>query len=162
MNLHPYDNIERRYRHTDIPNIDGLAVVARLLHLSGPPAGDEVLYDLSFFSGGIGVLDRLAISLPAGPILWERVRNALRAKTPEELGGDVATAEELRWLLCDDEQWDSPRQAAIRFINQERRTFQDECHPESRILFMESSDVNDWQALWGDDLQLNYLGYSQG
>jgi hypothetical protein len=162
MNLHPYDNIERCYRHTDLPNTEGLAVVARLLHLPEPLAGDEVSYDLSIFSGGIGLFDRLAISLPAGPVLWERVRNALRAKTPEELSGDVATAEELRWLLCDDEPWASPRLAAIRFINRERRTFQAECHPASRILFMESSDVNDWQALWGDDLQLNYLGYSQG
>jgi hypothetical protein len=67
MNLHPYDNIERRYRHTDIPNAEGLAVAARLLQLPEPLSGDEVFYDLSFFSGGIGVLDRLAISLPASP-----------------------------------------------------------------------------------------------
>jgi hypothetical protein len=65
MNLHPYDGVERRYRHTDAERDTGLAIVARLLRLPHISSSQVVGYDLSFYSGGIGVLDKLAITLQA-------------------------------------------------------------------------------------------------
>lgn len=161
MDLHPYDNVERRYRHTDEARDEGRAVVARLLNLPEPPAG-EVLFDLSFFSGGIGVLDHLAITLPADPVVWSSVVGSLRGRTPEEASADEPRAGELIWLLTGDEEDVPIRAAAVGFINQQRREFQDECGPTSRILFGYGSNVNDWVVLWGDGTRLNYLGYSQG
>lgn len=163
MNLHPYDNIERRYRHTDLSITEGLLIVARLLHLAQSLTYNEsTFFDLSFFSGGMGVLDRLAIRLPAGPELWQHAGTALQARTPEEMSADVAVAEDFRWLLCGDEEWSSPRLAAVQFINSERHSFHRQCRPTDRILFAGASDVNDWVALWGDDTEFNYLGFSQG
>ncbi len=159
MDLHPYDNVERRFRHTDAAPDEGRAVAARVLGLPELPAG-EVLFDLSFFSGGIGVLDRLALTLPADPALWSRVASALRARTPEEASADESRAGELVWLFDEGEV--PIRTAAVRFINRERRGFQTECVPSSRILFWQDSDVNGWVALRGDETRLNYLGYSQG
>jgi hypothetical protein len=161
VDLHAYDNVERRFRHTDATRDEGRAVVARVLGLSEPPAG-ELLFDLSFFSGGIGVLDHLAITLPADPVLWSRVVSSLRARTPEEASADEARARELHWLLTGEEGEAPIRPAGVQFINQQRRAFQAECVSSSRILFGDDSDVNDWVALWGDDALLNYLGYSQG
>ncbi len=161
MDLHPYDNVERRFRHTDAAGEEGRAVVARVLGLPEPPAG-ELLYDLSFFSGGVGVLDRLAITLAADPALWLSVASSLRGRTPEEAAADKSWAGKLIWLLTGEEEEVPIRPAAIRFINQHRREFQAECVPSSRILFGHESDVNDWVALWGDDKRLNCLGYSQG
>lgn len=161
MDLHPYDNVERRFRHTDAARDEGRSVVARVLRVPEQPAG-ELLYDLSFFSGGIGVLDHLAITLPADPALWLRVASAQRGRTPEEAAADSSWAGALVWLLTGDEVEVPIRPAAVRFINQRRRDFQPECDPSSRILFGYESDVNDWSALWGDDTRLNYLGYSQG
>jgi hypothetical protein len=161
VDLHPFDSVEPRFRHTDADPDEGRAVAARVLRLTELPPG-EVLFDLSFFSGGIGVLDHLAITLPADPALWSRVASALRARTPEEASADGPRAGELVWLLTNDEGEVPVRTAAVRFINRERREFQTECVPSSRILFGQESDVNDWAALWGDDTRLNYLGYSQG
>lgn len=162
MNLHSYDNIERHYRHTDLTITEGLAIVAQILHLAEPPSYENVFFDLSLFSGGIGVLDRLAIKLSASPRMWEDVRIVSQTKTPEEIDEDEGWAEEFRWLLRGDEEWTSPRLAAVEFINGERREFQMQCYSTSRIFFGESSNANDWEALWRDDNHLNYLGFSQG
>jgi hypothetical protein len=161
VDLHPYDNVERRYRHTDGTRDEGRKVVAQVLGLPEPPAG-ELLFDMSFFSGGIGVLDRLAIALPADPALWSSVVKSLRCRTPEEASADESWLGDLLWLLTGDKERIPIRPAAARFINRERREFQTECVPTSRILFGYESDVNDWVVLWGDDARLNYLGYSQG
>jgi hypothetical protein len=132
-----------------------------VLRLTEPLAG-ELLYDLAFYSGGIGVLDHLAITLPADSTLWSRVTSSLRGRTPEEAAKDRSWAEVLIWLLTDEEEQVPIRPAAIQFINRHRRPFQAECDPSCRILFGYESDVNDWTALWGDDARLNYLGFSQG
>ena len=161
VNLHPYDNVERRYRHTDGTHGAGRNVVAQVLHLPDPPAG-ELLFDMSFFSGGIGVLDRLAIAMPADPELWSSVATALRCCTPEEATADDDWVRQLLWLLTGENDTVPIRPAAVGFINQQRREFQTECVAAARILFAHESDVNDWVALWGDDARLNYLGYSQG
>lgn len=162
MDLHPYDNTERRYRHTDQDQSDGLKAVALLLHLQKPPAKEALLYDLSFYSGGIGVLDTLAITLPTDSDLWASICEALMVATPEEAAADAAWGEDFLWLVAGEEKQVAPREAAVRFINEERKGFQDECNGESCILFSQWSDVNDWTALWGNDEKLNYAGYSQG
>jgi hypothetical protein len=160
--MHPYDNQERRYHHTDPHQGEGLAVVATLLGLAEPPSAEGVLYDLSIYSGGIGVLDRLAITLPADPDLWAQVIEAASAKSPEEASQDEVWSRDFRWLLDAEDESLPPREAAVRFINSERRPFQPGCLATARILFGNDSNVNDWVALWGDDTRLSYLGYSQG
>jgi hypothetical protein len=162
MNLHPYDGVERRFRHTDTEHEAGLAIVARLLGLPTLPPSHVILYDLSFYSGGIGVLDKLAITLRADQSIWASVSAALAARTPEQALHDPEWADDLAWLLFDDEQPAELGELAARFINQERRAFQTECHPASQILLAEGSGVNWWLALWGDDATLNYLSYDQG
>jgi hypothetical protein len=161
MDLHPYDNIERRYRHTDRTRDEGREVVAKLLSLPEPPSG-ELLFDLSIFSGGIGVLDRLAITFRADDVLWSRVMNSLQGRTPEEANTDEAWIGDLIWLLTGEEERVPIRPAAVQFVNEQRRTFQTDCLLTSRILISHQSDVNDWSVLWGNDTWLNYVGYSQG
>jgi hypothetical protein len=161
VDLHPYDNIERRFCHTDADQGEGRAVIGQVLRLPELPVG-ELLYDLSFFSGGIGVLDRLAITLPGDPVLWSRLANSLRGRTPEEAAEDSSWAGELIWLLTGEVEEVPLRPSAVHFINQHRREYQPACDPSGRILFGHESDVNDWVVLWGGDSSLNYLGYSQG
>ena len=163
MDLHPYDNVERRFRHTDTSVAGGLSVVAQLLHLAEPPACEGTYFDMLFFSGGIGVIDDLAISLSADLALWSETCVALHLRTPEELIKDVGSTDDFLWLLLSHEDEFPPiRGAAIQFINNKRRVFQTQCQTASRITFCSGSNVNDWIAVWGDDLRLNYLGYSQG
>ncbi|HEY7180908.1 MAG TPA: hypothetical protein VIC84_05795 [Blastocatellia bacterium] len=162
MDLHPYDGVDRRYRHTDADPSMGLAIVEHILGLPRIPPSEGVLYDLSFYSGGIGVLDRLAIAIPADPGLWAGVITALNAREPEDAANDVVWAGDFRWLIQGAEQLSPIREAAMKFVNSERIPFQEECTPRSRLLFQSDSDVNDWAVIWGTDHHLNYLGYSQG
>jgi hypothetical protein len=162
MDLHPYDGVDRHYRHTDADPATGLAIVAHILGLPRTPLSEGLLYDLSIYSGGIGVLDRLAIAIPAGPGLWAGVIAALNAREPEDAANDVGWAEDFLWLIHGDEQPSPIREAAMKFVNSERRPFQEKCTPRSRLLFLSGSNVNDWAVIWGTDTHLNYLGYSQG
>lgn len=161
VDLHPYDSVRRRFCHTDAAQDEGRALIARLLGLPAPLAG-ELLYDLSFFSGGIGVIDHLAITLPSDGALWSRVAGSLCARTLAEAAADQSWAGDLIGLLTGEEEAVPLRPAAVQFINQHRREVQAECAPASCILFGYESNVNDWVVLWGEDAQLNYLGYSQG
>jgi hypothetical protein len=162
IDLHPYDGVDRRYRHTDTDPAMGLAIVAHILGLPRTPSSEGLLYDLSLYSGGIGVLDRLAIAIPADPGLWAGVTAVLNAREPEDAANDVGWAEDFLWLIHGAEQPSPIREAAMKFVNSERKPFQEECAQRSRLLFQSNSDVNDWAVIWGTDGQLNYLGYSQG
>jgi len=159
--LHPYDNVERRFHHSDTDQKVGLEVVAKLLRLPQPPHRDGTLYDLSFYSGGIGVIDRLAITLCASQALWTHVIDSFRAITPEEGSGD-ANAEEFNWLLTSEDDAVATRSDAVTFINDYRRSFQRACVLTDQILFEQGSDVNTWVVFWGDASVLNYIAYDQG
>lgn len=162
MDLHPYNGIERRFRHTDADPRTGLGLVARMLGLPRPPAPGEALFDLSFYSGGIGVLDRHALAVRVTPAAWAQVASALGAVAPEQAELAPDWAGELAWLLAGEEQRIPLRGAAAAFINRERRDFQAPCAPADRILIVADSNVNSWGLLWGTDQLLNYLGYDQG
>src|SRR5437868_6471666 len=140
MNLHPYDGIERRFRHTDINPKDGLAVIARILKLEKPPAADGLLYDLSFYSGGSGIFDKLAISLSADAHTWSRLIAGLGTATPEALCEDPEWRETFGWFLDHEAGPEDPRVAAARFVNENRATFQPECLVDGRLLFAPQSD----------------------
>jgi hypothetical protein len=163
MNLHPYDGVDRRFRHTDADTPMGLDIVARLLGLPRTPSSEGLLYDLSFYSGGIGIFDNLAIAIPADLGLWNGVIDALNAREPELAAKDVGWARAFLGLINGAEQPSRIREAAIEFVNSKRKPFQEECAlRESRLLFAYNSNVNDWAVIWGTVDHLNYLGYSQG
>ena len=162
MDDHPYDNKEYRYRHSDRERREGLARVARLLGLPGVSDQSGLFYDLSFFSGGIGVYDQLAVTMPANAAVWMAVVDAKPMKTPEAITADPVLAEDFLWLVCGDDPPPESRAAAAAFINSRRREFQAECHASDKILFHPSSGVNDWFVIWGTDDVLNCMAFEQG
>ena len=154
--LHHYDGVDRRYRHTDADTAAGLAAVGKLLRWAGPLAGLE--YDVSFYSGGVGVLDKLAISFAVGTEGWGPFVRALEAVPVGELAGD----EDFLWLVRGDEETVALEVAVVEFVNEQRRAFQPVCLSTDRVFFLRWSNVNDWLVLWGDDSRLSYLAYSAG
>lgn len=158
---HAYDNVEYRFRHTDPDPLRGLALVQDLLRLPRPPALEATRYDLSFHSGGMGVLDRHAVALDMDLPGWVRSLRLLDAVALDEACGDEEWREDLLWLI-EREQDASPRDAAIRFINEARQPFQPECTATSAIFFGRWSNVNDWTVLWQCGSTINLLAYSQG
>lgn len=159
---HPYDNQERRYRHDGPHRARGLQLVAELLRLADGALVESAKFDLSFYSGGMGVVDRLAIHLQAAAEVVEQVVRNLEGATPEALALNPAYAEDFLWLVSDDGNNSLPRSDSVRFVNQERKEFQPLCDDHSRVFFTDWSNVNDWVVLWTAAGSLNYLGYSQG
>lgn len=161
--LHPYDGRERVYRNTDVLPHKGRSVAALLLGLEQLPADpDKVRYDLTIYSGGIGVFDRLAITVPASPAIWESVAAHLCVRRVPDSCADPEWGLEFVWLISNSEVVEDALESATAFVNSERRAFQTECGPSDQLLFGEGSNVNDWTCLWGKDGSLNYLGFSQG
>ena len=158
----PYDNKEYRFRDSDPSAQAGRERVALLLGLPNAPNEDGLRFDLSFYSGGIGVYDQHAIAMNADAGLWSATKKHLSAKTPTESAGDDSWSEEFNWLVYGDDEFPSLNDAVVMFINRQRKDFQDQCTPNMTVLFQASSNVNDWSALWGTNTRLNYLGFSQG
>jgi len=162
MDLHPYDGKEHRYRHTDSDLAPGVRIVMDLLHLPAPPSASGLMYDLSFYSGGIGVMDRLAITLPRESSNVPVILARLSCKPPEEIASDPSCQDDFLWLIDNEDDPLPVRAAATRFINENRQEFQPECQVSSAMWFVAESNVNAWTALWETDGVLSYLAYDQG
>ena len=159
---HRYDGKEYDFRDDDQSAYQGRHQVAALLGLSKLPQATGLRFDLSFYSGGIGVLDRHAITMDADRDLWSTTSSFLNARTPTESATDKEWGDDFKWLVTRDEPFPTIDDATIAFINSERESFQAECLSGMHVLFSATSDVNDWSVLWGTDFRLNFLAYSQG
>jgi len=160
MDLRPYAGKERRYRDSDANRAGALPIVAKLLGLAANRPMDPLRYDLSFFSGGIGVHDVLGIAYPCTPAEFERIAEGLDAKDVAAAAVAPGWSDEFLWLIKADGL--TPEDAAARFLSGERFDFQNPCTSTSPMRFVVWSDVNDWTALWFDSSHLNYRGFSQG
>lgn len=160
MNLHPYDGKERRFTHKDIKQGKGLSIINDLLGFE--PQGNGLLYDLSFYSGGIGVIDKLAITFPASYCKFEVLKNKLEILSPEDAGNDEFWSEDFIWLVEDEALKQDIRVKSINFINENKLPFQATCTANSDIFFVKWSDVNDWTVIWIDSGVFNYAAFSQG
>jgi hypothetical protein len=156
VSLHPYDGGTRCFLDSDPDPGDGLRIVARLLALAAPPPADGLRYDLSFYSGGMGIIDHVAIAIPIANVDVFALVRAAHAETLEASAADPRDGEYFLALNEDEDH------AAARFINEHRASFQPVCRATSPIWFEASSGVNHWTALWESDGQLNYLAFDQG
>ena len=75
-----YDNEEHHFSHTDTDRRVGLVHLAELLRLPAPIEEQGVLYDLRFFSGGIGIDDKHAATIPGNDNLWRVLRDSGRPR----------------------------------------------------------------------------------
>lgn len=162
MDLHPYDGVDRRYRDGDPDQAESWAVVGQVLRVSPSALPQPIRFDIALYSGGIGVLDRIAITLPAEDGLWEKLVSLHDAVTPEHIALTPELAEDFFWFLDHEGGPDGVRAAAVAFVNGERAAFQSECGSEDEILFSESSGVNDWSALWRTKGAIHFRAFSQG
>jgi hypothetical protein len=152
--LHPYDNRERRFRFDDDTRAEGLVWVAKLLRL--PRAPSAARFDLRFFSGGIGIIDRLAIVIPATRDEAARIAAVNGLAAPDEADNDVVH-------LVQDEDEPRPFDTALaEFITRERAAFQPDFVAGAALWIEPSSGVNNWNLMWHAAGELAYLGYDQG
>ncbi|HEY3808221.1 MAG TPA: hypothetical protein VGL61_36830 [Kofleriaceae bacterium] len=157
IDLHPYDNKERRFHHDDAQRDEGLALVARFLKLpSAPPAAR---YDMRFYSGGIGIIDHVAIAIAVDHAEALRIALACGYVAPSAASGDWRA--DLEWLVGADEGV-AFSSALVTFIADGRREFQPAYATGGPIWFELESNVNHWGVIWHADGVLAHLAYDQG
>lgn len=147
MDLHPYDGRERRYRDDDPGDRSvGLGIVERILHVAPPPGAR---YDLAFYSGGLGVMDRLAISLPADAATASSIARGLGWVPASQ----ALESEDVKGLIDGD---------LTDFVETHKAAFQPSPAPESTVWLDPGAGVNAWQLGYAQDGWLHVLGYDQG
>jgi hypothetical protein len=164
--LHPYDGRERRFSHADAEPealARGRELVARLLSLPEPPSAEGLRYELSFYSGGIGVIDRLHVAMPCVPAEVEGIATRAGMIVPEALRVGDERREEFDWLVHGEEHPQRSLEAAVvAFVDDNRRAFQPRPHEGMRTWFWPDSDVNTWSLLYEIDGELAFIAYDQG
>lgn len=111
MDLHPYDDVTRIFTDEDADQRPGLELVNGLLGGQLPPSPSGLTYRLSYFSGGVGVIDNLSVTLDADRALFDRVVKSLELIS----WADAQTDDEVRWWL-DVEDHQGPDQALAAFL----------------------------------------------
>src|SRR5262249_38926455 len=146
------------FRHDDAdPSqlVCGRALVARLVGLQARALPlDGLRYDLRYYSGGIGVLDRLHIALPCAPLCVDAVVAGLGLLTIEAIMADDAQREEIAWLVSGDDEPSSLAAAAVSFIDEQRAEIQPKPNEQARIWFAPESGVNTWSLVYEQDGEL--------
>ncbi|MFV8754600.1 hypothetical protein ACNOYE_28970 [Nannocystaceae bacterium ST9] len=162
--LHPYDGKQRRFVDDDddpLVRARGVALVVRVLGLTEPPRVG-LRYDLSFYSGGIGVFDRLAVSMPVSASEIDAIAAGLGMLPPAELS-DSEDRESLDWLVLDEDHAErSLDESVLAFLADQRRPFQSAPRPASRVWVTPGSGVNDWSMIYEVEGELAFLAYAQG
>ena len=166
MDLHPYDGKERRFRHQDTRDRSvALEIIERLLATPLPSPTPRLLYDLSFYSGGMGVIDRLSLSLEADEAQGRQIVANLRFVSPAELLAS-SDAEDFDWLIRSDESPCADASAfgvaLLAFIDEKKASFQPALSAPERVWFASGINVNDWSLVYLEDGWLHYLASDQG
>lgn len=162
VDLHPYDGKERCFRH-DVPHDPAVVrgVLARFLGVAPPVDLAGVRFDLSFYSGGIGVFDRLFVSIPVDTEARAKILAHLRLVPCEE----GLAHEDVRWLLGVDNDEGvtlAADAACAAFIQNEKRPFQPAIASASALWVDPESSVNGWTVATHVDDALHVIAFEQG
>ena len=158
--MREYDGVEVRYRRPDADLDKSLQVVENLLGFAPDP--QQLDFDLSFWAGGAGVLDKLAISCNVSPEQWQTLKQKLDLYSPEEMVARDDCREDFIWLVADDGECSDILATSAQFINDNKAAFQETCLESHAIYFSYMSDVNGWTAVWEQGGRINYAYFCQG
>lgn len=158
--MHPYDGVDYRYTSSDADKEKAFGFIKNILGFL--PDADGLDYSLNFYSGGIGVDDRLAIHCKFNPTDWTSVTGKLRLKPPSEVLSNPEWGEDFAWLVSNDETPSDVKADCCAFVNIKKREFQDAVSLEHTLLFTDESNTNSWCVVWVVGDNLNYLSFDQG
>ena len=158
--MREYEGVELRYCRSDTNLAKRLPVVENLLGFAPDP--QQLDFDLSFWAGGAGVLDKLAISCNVSPEQWQTLKQKLDLYSPEEMVARDDCREDFIWLVADDEECCGILATSAQFINDNKAAFQETCLESHAIYFSYMSDVNGWTAVWEQGGRINYAYFCQG
>jgi hypothetical protein len=160
IDMHPYDGIDYRYTSSDADKEKAISVIQNILGFA--PETNGLDYSLNFYSGGIGVDDRLAIRCKFTSSDWPLIINKLNLKQLSEVLANPDWGEDFAWLVSGNESPSDIGADCCNFISTNKKMFQDSVTLENTFLFTDESNVNTWCVVWVVEDNLNYLSFDQG
>lgn len=155
-----YNGKEFRYKSTDFLKGKGIKILSN--HLGFQPCKQGLVYDICLYAGGSGVHDEVSAKMVVEPDKWEHIRKQFVVYTPEQAASHAEWAEDFYWLVDRKDESKSPFLAALSFIESQKKDFQSSVDKDTRIYFIEWSNVNSWSVFWGNDEIMNFLSFDQG
>ncbi|MCI0917472.1 hypothetical protein JNA64_09880 [Pseudomonas stutzeri] len=131
--MRSYDGVNYQYISDDAEKEKAIGIIANLIGFR--PKTDRLAYSLSFYAGGIGVDDRLAVSCLLDNSNWPAMVQRLRLKSVSEISDNPIWEEEFRWLVGAEETEGSLEEHSCRFINTEKHDFQYTADQQCEIFF---------------------------
>jgi len=158
--MREYDNVDYRYSSQDGGKEKAIDFISAFLGFT--PEFSTLVFDLNFFSGGIGVHDRLAFSCNATIGQLEKAVEKRHLIVPAAIEANLECGEDFEWLVNSAGVRRPIEESCLDFLNAEKREFQDPCTAKCQMHFAQFSNVNTWTAVWGEEGRLNCLHYDQG
>ena len=164
-NMIEYDGITREYKKSDSDFEKNINVIKNILGFH--PCTNQLDFDLSFYAGGCGVYNTIAISCLVSQsqkslVLKKYRMFSIQAILKEEWKDDFI------WLIEgndneeDNKKYEDILTSAINFINVHKANFQDICLKTDEIFFSYECNVNTWDIIWIRNKKLNFISFDQG
>lgn len=158
--MRSYNGVEHRHEGAGSDTRKILEVVEKLIGFR--PVPSDLDYSLSFYAGGTGIDDRLAVRCRLQKSDLSAAVRHLRLVDVDQVAAGAEWLEELRWLMDAEDSEVPLHELSSAFIEAERRQFQDHPTTTSKVFFSATSDVNSWCVVWLSGEYLNYLSFDQG
>jgi hypothetical protein len=170
--LHDYNDIKHRFKDDDLdPRLveRGQAIIIEILKLPNLIDVSPIRYDLSFYSGGMGIIDNLFISLSCNSTKASEIISSLKLVDVANENLDLDLRDYLIWSTDEEESEDSVDICTLiennkisQLVNEQKADFQDIASSDSFICFGETTGPNYGTIIYYLNDNLNYISYDYG
>jgi hypothetical protein len=170
--LHDYQGIRHRFKDDDLdPRLleRGQSIVVEILKLSNLIDVSLIGYDLSFYSGGMGIIDNLFMKLSCNSTKASEIISSLKLVDVANDNLDLDLRDYLISIAIDEESEESVDICTLikynkisQLVNEEKADFQDIASSEHFICFSESTSPNYGTIIYYLNGSLNYISYDYG
>jgi hypothetical protein len=171
--LHDYQGIRHRFKDDDLdPRLlkRGQAIIIEILKLQNLMDVSPIKYDLSFYSGGMGIIDNIFIKLSCNSSKASEIISSLKLVDVANDNLDLESRDYLISRTIDEEEsedsvdiWTLIKNNKIsQLVNEEKADFQDIASSDSLICFSENTGPNYGTIIYYLSGSLNYISYDYG
>lgn len=171
--LHDYQGIRHRFKDDDLdPRLleRGQAIFIEILKLPNLIDVSLIRYDLSFYSGGMGIIDNIFIKLSCNSSKAFEIISSLKLVDVANDNIDLELREYLISRTIDEEESEDSvdictlinNNKISQLVNEEKAEFQDIASSDSFICFSEDFSPNYGTIIYYLNGSLNYISYDYG
>ena len=171
--LHDYQGIRYHFKDDDLdPRLleRGQAIIIETLKLPSLIDVSPIEYDLSFYSGGMGIIDNVFMKLSCNSTKVSEIISSLKLVNVANDNLDLDLRDYLIWDTTDGEELEDSvdictlieNNKISQLINEQKADFQDMACVDTSIYFDENTGSNNGKIVYYLNGNLNYIFYDYG